>query len=72
MLISILSDIQYLQEVFLSFEEGSNVQNHCSHHPIKNSPPVKFMIPPNTLTIFGKPFFRNGGTLCLSKTSINF
>ena len=36
MLIFILSYIQYLQEIIFSFEEGSNGQNHCSHHPIKN------------------------------------
>ena len=46
MLILILSDIQYLQEVAFCFEEGSNGQNQCSHHPIKELPPVKFMILP--------------------------
>ena len=30
MLILILSDIQYLQKVVFSFEEGSNGQNHRS------------------------------------------
>ena len=41
MIILILSDIQYLQKVAFSFEEGSNGQNHCSlgsHHAIKKSP----------------------------------
>ena len=50
MLILILSDIQYLQEVAFCFEEGSNGQNHCSHHPIKESPPSKIYDPPPPLT----------------------
>ena len=45
MLILLLSDIQYLQEVFYSFEEGSNVQNHCSRHPIEKSPLSKISYP---------------------------
>ena len=46
MLILLLSDIQYLQEVVYSFEEGSNVQNHCSRHPIEKSPLSKISDPP--------------------------
>ena len=41
MLILILIDIQYLQNVVLSFEKGLNSQNHSSsgsHHQIKNPP----------------------------------
>ena len=51
MLIVILIDAQYLQNVFFSFEKGSNGQNHSSsdsNHPIKKSPPsppAKFCIP---------------------------
>ena len=75
MLILNLSDIQYLQKVVFSFDEGSNSQNHCSsdvHHPIK--PPTRKMSdppPPNPLTLFGKSSFEKGDTLCLCKTSIN-
>ena len=48
MLILILSDIQYLQKVFFSFEEGSNGQNHCSsgsHTQLKKSPTSKISDP---------------------------
>ena len=50
MLILILSDIQYLQEVAFCFEEGSNGQI------LFPSPPPL----PNPLTIFGKSCFRKG------------
>ena len=33
MLILILMDVQYLQNVFFSFEEGQNGQNHSSSVP---------------------------------------
>ena len=42
MLILVLIDVQYLQNVDFSFEEGPNGQNHSSsdtHHPIR-SPPI--------------------------------
>ena len=48
MLILILIDVQYLQNLVFSFEKGSNVQNHSlsdSHHSIKKFPPAKFPIP---------------------------
>ena len=50
MLILILTDVQYLQNVF-SFEKGSNGQKYSlsdSHHPIKKSPPPQqnFPFPP--------------------------
>ena len=48
MLILILSDIQYLQEVAFCFGEASNGQI------LFPSPP------PNPLTIFGKSCFRKG------------
>ena len=41
MLILILIDVQYLQNLVFSFEKGSNVQNHSlsdSHHSKKKSP----------------------------------
>ena len=47
MLILLLSDIfVYSFEVVYSFEEGSNVQNHCSRHPIEKSPLSKISDPP--------------------------
>ena len=47
MLILILIDVQYLQNLVFSFENGSNVQNHSlsdSHHSIKKFPLAKFPI----------------------------
>ena len=41
MLILIFNDIQYLQEVVFSLEEGSKGQNHCFYHSTKQSPPIK-------------------------------
>ena len=49
MLILILIDIQYLQNVVLSFEKGLNGQNHSSsgsHHHINLIPQTKLLIPP--------------------------
>ena len=48
MLILILTDVQYLQNVIFGFEEGSNGQNHSwsnSHQMIKNSLPPAGGIP---------------------------
>ena len=48
MLVMILIDVQYLQDVVLSFEKGWNGQIHSSsdsHHSKKNIP-AKFPIPP--------------------------
>ena len=48
MLILILMNVKYLQNVVFSFEKGLNGQNHSSsgsHHPIEKSPPAKFLIP---------------------------
>ena len=72
MLILTLIDVQYLQKVISSFEKSSKGQNHSSsgsHHPIKNSPPAKFLIPlpphwegnfpTHSLTLFGKPWTIN-------------
>ena len=60
----ILIDIQYLQNVVFSLENGSNGQNHTpgSHHLKKNPPQQNFTPPPNggesfLLTLFGKPWY---------------
>ena len=64
MLILILIDAHYLQNVVFSFEKGSNGQNHFfsdSHKLIKIFPQTKFPIPPTggnapyPLRLFGKP-----------------
>ena len=47
-LILILIDVQYLQNIAFSFEKSLNGQNHSSahsEHPIKNPPAAKFPIP---------------------------
>ena len=50
MLISILIDVQYLQNIVFSFEGGSNGQNHSSsgsHHLVKKFPSQQhFWFPP--------------------------
>ena len=49
MLIFILIDVLYLQNVVFSFEKESNGQNHFlsdSQIRIKKFPPAKFFIPP--------------------------
>ena len=49
MLILILINIHYSQNVVFSFEKGSIDQNHSFsdfHHPIQKSHPGKFSIPP--------------------------
>ena len=49
MLILILIDVQYLQNVVFSFEKGSNDQIHSlsdSHDSIKKVSPAKFPISP--------------------------
>ena len=64
MLILILIDVQYSQNVVFSFEKGSNGQIHFfsdSHHLIKKSPLQNFPSPhwgnlPHLLTLFGKPW----------------
>ena len=48
MLILILIDVQYLQNLVFSFEKGSNVQNHSlsdSHHSIKKFSQQNFLFP---------------------------
>lgn len=65
MLILIFINVQYLQDVAFSFEEGLNGQNHSLsdfHYGIKKSASVKFPILPHwgflsyPLAIFGKPY----------------
>ena len=49
MLILILIVAQYSQKAVCSFEKGFHRQNHSSSgfpHPVKQIPPVKFLIPP--------------------------
>ena len=59
MLISILTNAQYLQAVVFSFDKGLNRQNHSSsycNHPIKkifSKFPANFSFP-YPLTLFGK------------------
>ena len=45
----ILIDFQHSQEAVFSFEKGFNHQNHSSGFlcPVKESPSVKFLIPPS-------------------------
>ena len=62
MLIVILVDAQYLQNVVFSFEKGLNGQNHSlwdSHHPLKKSSKQNWEIPPYPLMLFEKPWISN-------------
>ena len=61
MLILILINIQYLQNVVFSSEEGQNGQNHSSvtHHQLKNPPRQDFASP-----LLGKPSPLPVGTIC--------
>ena len=57
MLILILIDVQYSRKAVFSFEKGLNCQNHSSSgflHPVEKFPPIKFLIPPYSLRLFGK------------------
>ena len=63
MLILILMDVQYLQNVVFSFEKGLNGPKHSpsdSHHPIQKLLWLNFPFPcnggdsPNPLMLFGK------------------
>ena len=59
MLILILIDVQYSQKAALSYEKGSNAQNHSSpgsNYLVKKSTLAKFLISPQPLTLFGKPW----------------
>ena len=65
MLILILIDGQYLENVVSSFKKGSNFQydsSSGSHHSLEQNPTAKFpiptpvgRIPPYLLTLFEKP-----------------
>ena len=72
MLILTLINVQYLQKVVFSSEKHLNGQNPSSSgsvHPIKKSPPVKYLIPP----IGGIPqpycFLENPGLYCTKASS---
>ena len=64
MLVLILIDVHYSKKAVLSFEKGSNNQNHSSsdsHHLVKkfhsktsDSPPLRGSLP-NSLSLFEKP-----------------
>ena len=48
MLVLFLLDVQYSQKAALGFKKGWNCQNRSSSgslDPVKNPPPVKFLIP---------------------------
>ena len=54
MLILILINVQYLQNVVFSFEKGLNGQNHSSsgsHHPTQKSPSKVSRSAPHSLTL---------------------
>ena len=59
MLILILMDVQYLQNVVFTTGRGLNNQSHSlsgSHHMIKKVPTQQsFIPPPHPLLLFGKP-----------------
>ena len=57
MLILILINVEYLQNVVFSFEKGLNSQNHPSdfHQPIKKFTPAEFPIPPPLEGFFPTP-----------------
>ena len=77
MLISILINVQYLQNVAFSFEKDSSDQNHSlsdSHHPIEQSPQADF--PPHyPLPLFEKPWTKPQVCLkfvCLVQVKFDF
>ena len=65
MVILILIDVQYLQNVVFNFEKGSEAQSHSSSdsdHPVKKFLPAKFPIPSlgiifHPWMLFGKPYY---------------
>ena len=75
MLILILIDVQYLQNLVFSFEKGLNVQNHSlpdSHHSIKKFPQQNFLFPTKCIFLL-TPYHYLGNTYddgytALSKT----
>ena len=61
MLLLILINVQYLQNVIFSFEKGSNGQNHSlsdSDHPKEECPKANFPSP-YPITLFGKPWAKD-------------
>ena len=77
MLVLILIDVQYSQKAVLSFEKGSNCQNHYSWgslHPVNpltpppTPPPVEFLIPPTPDHYLENPGYRGQHKLmCMYK-----
>ena len=76
MLILILIDVQYLQNVDFSFEKGLNVQNHssASYHSLEKSPSKNFPSPNGencdvrdnlTCKVESDNYFRNGLRSCI-------
>ena len=61
MLIMILINVQYLENVVFNFEKGSSGQNHSlsdSHHAIEKSPQANFPSP-YPVALFGKPWAKD-------------
>ena len=77
MLLFILINVQYLQNVVFSFEKGLSGQNHSlsdSHHLIEKSPLANFSSP-SPLTLLGKPWTKDQvceGFLAYSKLNSTF
>ena len=77
MLLFILINVQYLQNVVFSFEKGLSGQNHSlsdSHHLIEKSPLANFPSP-SPLTLLGKPWTKDQvceGFLAYSKLNSTF
>ena len=77
MLILILINVQYLQNVIFSFERGSSDQNHFfldSHRPIENPPQANFpsLLPFHIIwkTLGKRPSFLK--FVCLFQVKFNF
>ena len=62
MLILILINVQYLQNVVFSFGNGLSGKNHSlsdSHHPVEKSPPRQIYHLPPPFILFGKPWTKD-------------
>ena len=61
MLVLVLIDVRYIQNVVVSFEKGSNGQNHTSsdsHHPITHTSSTISHPPPLTLPLTNKAVWK--------------
>ena len=80
MLIWILIDVQYLQNIVFSFEKGSNGQNHSlsDSHPRRKKSPSKISNSPFwsgiplPLTLFGKPWYFTNFTYFRKELILDF